>query len=407
MSDDNARSIESLGDKASVQCFLRISIGGEVLPQDIVIELDTLNRPKTTRSFLSLCTTSGGNANNSNDDNDSAIRTSKRSPQPTYRGCEFHRIVPGLCVQAGDWERFDGTGGYSPLYGRNWDDEGASPTPGAFATKSNNNNKSSRVNKHDREGIVSMANSGRANTNGSQFFVTLKPTPHLDGKHVVFGRVLSGMESVRKMETVERGEKDRPVSLQRIVIEDCGLLPEQPKPSPEEDRKHRGDHREKNGGETRRSKSKKHKREKESDRRDRKRHDRKRRRHKHRRGGGSSESRGSDGDGDGDSDSDSDSSSNSDRKERHRRHRHSRKYHKRKYRRKKHEKDYDSSDGDGSSPRSSGTGDRDDGRRGRARQRRRRSPSDEVEKDAGSRTKKERTTRRRNDEKRRSKSSRR
>ncbi len=175
-----------------VQCFLKVSIGGEIL-KDIVLELDTPNYPKTCESFLSLCC------------NDA--RTSSKDPNPTYRGCEFHRIVPGFCVQAGDWERFDGTGGFSPLYGRNWKDEiskhGAS--------------------KHDREGVLSMANSG-PNTNGSQFFVTLKPTPHLDGKHTAFGRVVSGMESVRKMVDVERGAKDRPVSLQRIVIEDCGRV---------------------------------------------------------------------------------------------------------------------------------------------------------------------------------------
>ena len=172
-----------------VQCFLKVSIGGEIL-KDIVVDLDTQNYPKTCESFLSLCC---------NDD-----RTSSKNPKPTYRGCEFHRVVPAFCVQAGDWERFDGTGGFSPLYGRNWKDEHGS-------------------NKHDREGVVSMANSG-PNTNGSQFFVTLKPTPHLDGKHTTFGRVVSGMESVRKMVDVERGAKDRPVSLQKIVIEDCGRL---------------------------------------------------------------------------------------------------------------------------------------------------------------------------------------
>ena len=173
-----------------VQCFLKVSIGGEILKDDIVVELDTPNYPKTCESFLSLCC------------ND--IRTSSKDPKPTYRGCEFHRVVPSFCVQAGDWERFDGTGGFSPLYGRNWKDEHG-------------------ANKHDREGVLSMANSG-PNTNGSQFFVTLKSTPHLDGKHMAFGRVVSGMESVQKMVEVERGAKDRPVSLQKVVIEDCGRV---------------------------------------------------------------------------------------------------------------------------------------------------------------------------------------
>eukprot|EP00536_Pseudo-nitzschia_multiseries_P000070 jgi/Psemu1/177791/e_gw1.2.337.1 len=203
--DHNNHNHRQDDEAPPIRCFLRISIGGEILTPDVVIELDTKHRPKTCRSFLSLSSSSSAGKQE---------RTSKQSPRPTYRGCEFHRVVPGLCVQAGDWERFDGTGGFSPLYGRNWSDEDRAPN--------NSNSNSNSNNKHDKEGIVSMANAGRPHTNGSQFFVTLKPTPHLDGKHVVFGRVVSGMESIRKMEDVERGAKDRPVSLQRIVIEECG-----------------------------------------------------------------------------------------------------------------------------------------------------------------------------------------
>ena len=95
-----------------------------------MIELDIQNRPKTCESFLSLCANSTNTPSESNDSAKSAkrgthppVRTNRQSPQPTYRGCEFHRVVPGFCVQTGDWERFDGTGGYSPLYGRNWKDE--------------------------------------------------------------------------------------------------------------------------------------------------------------------------------------------------------------------------------------------------------------------------------------------
>ena len=184
-------------------CFLQISIGGEMMKDKIIIEFDTLNRPKTCRSFLALCT--------------SSITTRKSSPQQTYRGSEFHRIVPGMCVQGGDFEKFDGTGGFSPLYGHHWEDE-------HINTNSSNKNSSNKNNKHDQAGIVSMANPGKKNTNGSQFFITLKPTPHLDANHVVFGRVISGMDTtVQKMADVERDNKNRPVSLQRIVIEDCGL----------------------------------------------------------------------------------------------------------------------------------------------------------------------------------------
>ena len=188
-------------------CFLQISIGGEMMKDKIIIEFDTLNRPKTCRSFLALCT--------------SSITTRKSSPQQTYRGSEFHRIVPGMCVQGGDFEKFDGTGGFSPLYGHHWEDEHINTNN---SNNSSNKNSSNKNNKHDQAGIVSMANPGKKNTNGSQFFITLKPTPHLDANHVVFGRVISGMDTtVQKMADVERDNKNRPVSLQRIVIEDCGL----------------------------------------------------------------------------------------------------------------------------------------------------------------------------------------
>ena len=177
-------------------CFVKVSIAGVVQPQAIVIQLDKQNCPKTCQNFLTLCT---GSPNR-------AATTSKNS-LPTYLGCEFHRIIPNFMVQTGDFENFNGTGGYCVLPGhggnRKFDDEYLKG-------------------KHDRPGIISMANSGR-NTNGSQFFITLKATPHLDGKHVVFGHVLSGMDVVQKMTTVERDHKDRPGPLQKIVICDCGI----------------------------------------------------------------------------------------------------------------------------------------------------------------------------------------
>jgi len=287
-----------------IQCFFRISVGGEILAKDIVIELDMENYPKTCASFLSLC-----------DAKDSDSRTSKQSPQPTYRGCEFHRVVPGLCVQAGDWERFDGTGGFSPLYGRHWNDEEAKSA-------------SKKYNKHDREGIVSMANTGKPNTNGSQFFVTLKPTPHLDRKHTAFGKVVSGMESVRKMADVERGEKDRPVSLQRVVVEDCGRFGIE----------HGSSKRETEEKDSDRSRSKEHKRRKKSRKREKKKREKKRHRSRRHESSGS-ESYSSD-----DSDSHSDDS-DSERDQRRRRERRSRKHRDRKRRRKR----YDSSNDDESS----------------------------------------------------------
>jgi peptidyl-prolyl isomerase G (cyclophilin G) len=212
--------MKSSSPPMSPYCFLKISIGGEIMEDKIIIQLDILNRPKTCSSFLALCNTT--------------ITTRRSSPQQTYRGSEFHRIVPGMCVQGGDFETFDGTGGFSPLYGRHWDDEHNNNNN----NNSSNKNSSNKNNKHDQAGIVSMANPGKKNTNGSQFFITLKPTPHLDANHVVFGRVISGMDTtVQKMADVERDNRNRPVSLQRIVIEDCGLQAQLQQQSPLTDKK--------------------------------------------------------------------------------------------------------------------------------------------------------------------------
>jgi len=169
-------------------CHLKISIAGEVQTEPIVIKLRQVECPKTCRNFIALCS--------------SNERTSRRNPHPSYRGCEFHRIIDGFMVQGGDFEKFDGTGGYSPLFERTFDDENL-------------------LASHDCAGVVSMANSG-INRNGSQFFITLRSAQHLDGKHVVFGNVIHGMESVRAMLNAER-ECDKPVPLQRIVVQDCSI----------------------------------------------------------------------------------------------------------------------------------------------------------------------------------------
>lgn len=106
-------------------------------------------------------------------------------------------------IQGGDISARNGTGGES-IYGLKFEDEN-------FELK------------HERKGILSMANSG-PNTNGSQFFITTTRTPHLDGKHVVFGKVIKGMGVVRNIEHVVTREEDRPV--QDVIIVDCGEIHE-------------------------------------------------------------------------------------------------------------------------------------------------------------------------------------
>lgn len=157
----------------------------------IEMELFDDTVPMTARSFRELCRGGSG--------------LSPDGKPLHYKGCVFHRIIPDFMIQGGDITRGNGTGGCS-LYGTRFKDE-------SFQGKAG---------KHKGPGILSMANAGR-NTNGSQFFICTVACPWLDGKHVVFGQVTKGFDSVKVLESYgsPNGSPSRVVR-----ISDCGVLQE-------------------------------------------------------------------------------------------------------------------------------------------------------------------------------------
>ena len=171
---------EKINEK-NPKCFFEIQIGkNDENLKRIEFELFKDHVPKTSENFRCLCT---GEKN------------------LHYKNSIFHRIIKDFAISGGDFENNDGTGGKS-IYGKTFEDENF-----YYA--------------HNKEGILTMANSGK-NTNGSQFFITLKETPWLDGKNVVFGRVIKGMDVVNEIAEVETDGQNKPEEEVKIV--NCGEI---------------------------------------------------------------------------------------------------------------------------------------------------------------------------------------
>jgi len=183
LDDEEAVAAPKKSKSGRPKVFFEVSSSGGKIGR-IEMELYADVVPKTAENFRALCTGEKGKG---------------RTGKPLhYKGCKFHRIIPDFMIQGGDFTKGNGTGGES-IYGSKFKDENFRE-------------------RHTGPGMLSMANAG-PNTNGSQFFITTVKTKHLDGKHVVFGKVVSGMDVVRKMERLgsRSGKTKIPVR-----ISNCG-----------------------------------------------------------------------------------------------------------------------------------------------------------------------------------------
>lgn len=185
--DEVVDELADLQAKVTHRVFLDVKLPNQEEPERIVIGLYGDVCPKTVLNFKTLC--------------EGFVASDGASL--SYKGSPVHRVIPAFMMQSGDFTNGDGTGGRSIFTTNVFPDE-------SFQLK------------HRGLGVLSMANSGK-NTNRSQFFICFKSTPWLDGRHVVFGQVLHGVTTLRKVESL--GSRSGKVEGD-IRIVDCGVLPD-------------------------------------------------------------------------------------------------------------------------------------------------------------------------------------
>lgn len=173
--------------QADADVFFDITVGNSPVGR-ITFKLYSDITPDTCENFRQLCT-------------GESQRRTRKGNKLHYKGSGFHRVIKDFMLQGGDFTRHNGTGGES-IYGETFADENF--------TK-----------KHTKPGLLSMANAGPG-TNGSQFFITTVACSWLNGKHVVFGEVVDGMEIVRDIENMRCNRQDKP--LQDVKIANCGAV---------------------------------------------------------------------------------------------------------------------------------------------------------------------------------------
>ncbi|XP_050419681.1 peptidyl-prolyl cis-trans isomerase 5 [Adelges cooleyi] len=174
---------EKRGPKVTDVVWFDIQVGSDK-PERVEIGLFGKTVPKTVQNFVELAQKPKGEG---------------------YKGSKFHRVIKDFMIQGGDFTKGDGTGGRS-IFGERFEDEN-------FKLR------------HYGAGWLSMANAGK-DTNGSQFFITTVKTSWLDGRHVVFGKIIKGIKTIKKIEATKTDSRDKPVADVTIVDSGHNAIPE-------------------------------------------------------------------------------------------------------------------------------------------------------------------------------------